>query len=334
VREFREALQLIPKRRAGKLKDAALPELIEWARKHPDAERLSAASINKLLGGVQAVLVWARKNGMIPDEMPWADPFSRMRLEVPRSTRQSWEPSELQALFGSPVFTQGARPKAGRGEAAFWLPLLALYTGARLNELAPLTVRDVKSDGVTGLHYFTVIEDLESGRSVKTEGSVRAVPIHPELIRIGILEFVAHRKAEDGDCARLFPLLTPGPNGGFGEAFSQWFGRYKRDVGITNPDSVFHSFRHGFKDALRAADVSEDVNDALTGHSGRNAVARGYGAKEMLRRFGLPVLHASVSKASYFGLDLSHLRWKSEQHVDVGSSGSTRDRPVEDFCPQ
>jgi integrase len=314
AREFREALQLIPKRRAGNVKDAALPELVEWASGHPDAERISEATVNKLLGGVQAVLVWARDNGMIPEEMPWADPFSNMRLEVPRSTRQSWEPSELQALFGSPVFTQGARPKAGRGEAAFWLPLLALYTGARLNELAPLTVRDVKSDEATGLHYFTVIEDLESGRSVKTEGSVRAVPIHPELIRIGILEFVAHRRAEDGDCARLFPLLTPGPNGGFGEAFSQWFGRYKRNVGITNPDSVFHSFRHGFKDALRAAGVSEDVNDALTGHSGRNAVARGYGAKEMLRRFGLPVLHAAVSKATYAGLDLSHLRWEPERH--------------------
>jgi hypothetical protein len=83
------------------------------------------------------------------------------------------------------------QPEAGRGEAAFWLPLLALYSGARLNELAPLTVRDVKRDEPSGLHYMTVIEDTEGGRTVKTEGSLRAVPIHPELIRIGILEFVA-----------------------------------------------------------------------------------------------------------------------------------------------
>jgi integrase len=124
------------------------------------------------------------------------------------------------------------------------------------------------------------------------------------------LEFVGHRKAEAGDAARLFPLLTRGPNGGFGEAWSKWFGRYKRALGITNPNSVFHSFRHGFKDALRAARVSEDVNDALTGHLGGNAVARAYGAKEMLRRFGLPVLHEAVANASYPGLDLSQLRWK------------------------
>jgi integrase len=169
----------------------------------------------------------------------------------------------------------------------------------------------------SGLHYITVIEDIETGRTVKTEGSVRAVPIHPELIRIGILEFVAHRKAEAGDAARLFPLLTRGPNGGFGEAWSKWFGRYKRALGINNPNSVFHSFRHGFKDALRAATVSEDVNDALTGHLGGNTVARGYGAKEMLRRFGLPVLHEAVAKANYPGLDLSQVRWTPVQQINA-----------------
>ena len=69
-------------------------------------------------------------------------------------------------------------------------------------------------------------------------------------------------RSTGGKSSRLFPLLTPGPRGGFGEAWSKWFGRYIRDLGVTNKASVFHSFRHGFKDALRAAEVSEDVNDA------------------------------------------------------------------------
>ena len=81
------------------------------------------------------------------------------------------------------------------------------------------------------------------------------------------------------------------------------------DLGIDNPSSVFHSFRHGFKDALRAAGVNEDVNDALTGHSGGNSVARGYGWKDMVRRFGFPTLAAAVEKVEYPGLDLAKLRW-------------------------
>ena len=146
---------------------------------------------------------------------------------------------------------------------------------------------------------MTVVEDDETGRTVKTENSVRAVPIYPELLRIGFLTFVDHRRKADGQKARL----------NYGASFSQWFGRHKRSLGIDNANSVFHSFRHGFKDALRAAGVNEDVNDALTGHSGGNPVARGYGSDDMIRRFGFSALNAAVQKAQYLGLDLSQLRW-------------------------
>ena len=97
------------------------------------------------------------------------------------------------------------------------------------------------------------------------------------------------------------------------------FGRYKRYLGISNLNSVFHSFRHGFKDTLRAAGVNEDVNDALTGHSGGNPVARGYGWKEMVRRFGFPTLYAAVEKVHYPGLDLGCLRWTPPE---AGSNGA------------
>ena len=190
------------------------------------------------------------------------------------------------------------------------MPLLALYSGARLNELAPMCVDDVKADHSSGVRFMTVIEDEDAGRSVKTENSVRAFPIHPELVRIGFLEFVNQRRIANGPSARLFPQLTPGSKGGFGEAFSKWFGRYKRSLGIDNKNSVFHSFRHGFKDALRAAGVNEDINDALTGHGGGNTVARGYGWDDMVRRFGFSTLNAAVGKAQYPGLDLSALRWR------------------------
>ena len=122
------------------------------------------------------MLNWARKNGVIPDEVVWADPVAGMRLKVPRSKRRPWEPEELSVLFGSPIYIQAARPTGGKGEAAYWLPLLALYSGARLNELAPMCADDVKQDPSSGMHFMTVIEDEEAGRSVKTETSVRAFP--------------------------------------------------------------------------------------------------------------------------------------------------------------
>jgi hypothetical protein len=71
---------------------------------------------------------------------------------------------------------------------------------------------------------------------------------------------------------------------------------------------VFHSFRHGFKDAARAARLSEDLHDALTGHAGFS-VGRTYGAKDMVRRFGLETLADAVNRIKYPGLDLSNVSW-------------------------
>ena len=62
--------------------------------------------------------------------------------------------------------------------------------------------------------------------------------------------------------------------------------------------------------------AGSDVNDALTGHSGGNPVARGYGWKDMVRRFGFSTLNAAVEKVAYPGLDLSRVRWTPD-HIDT-----------------
>src|SRR5260370_36496630 len=121
---------------------------------------------------------------------------------------------------------------------------------------------------------------------------------------MGFLQFVDWIRST-GPEARLFPLLVPGPKGGFGEAWSKWFGRYKRELGITNKASVFHSFRHGFKDAARAARVSEDLHDALTGHAG-SSVGRTYGAKDMVRRPGLETPARTLTRLKYPGSDATN----------------------------
>jgi integrase len=308
VLRFREALQEMPRRRSGKLRGATLPELVEWSKDHPGVSKVSAETVNKLLGAVQAVGLWARDNGLIPDDMPWSDPFSNMRLQTRKSTRQPWQTDELRRLFGSPIFTRGNRPRAGGGDAAFWLPLLALFTGARLNELAPLTAADITTDEATAIVCINIKEDPDHGRRLKTAGSARTVPVHTELVRIGFLRFTEQIRSSSGGNGRLFPLLKPGSKGGFGEAWSKWFGRYKRRLGIDNPASVFHSFRHGFKDSARAARISEDLHDALTGHAGPS-IGRSYGAKDMVRRFGLATLADAVGRVQYPGLDLSSIAY-------------------------
>jgi hypothetical protein len=130
VRKFREALQAIPARRSGVLRNATLPELAEWSAQHPEAKRITPGTVNKILTALQALGTWAYENGVIPDGRPWTNPFSRMLLETREAEREPWTADDLRKLFASLVFASGERPRGGGGEAAYWLPLLGLYTGA------------------------------------------------------------------------------------------------------------------------------------------------------------------------------------------------------------
>lgn len=68
-----------------------------------------------------------------------------------------------------------------------WIPLLGAFTGARRGELVQLRKQDVKLDVASNRHYLLITD--EAG-SVKTQNAIRQVPIHPNLISIGFLDFV------------------------------------------------------------------------------------------------------------------------------------------------
>ena len=304
ARTFREALQDLPRHRSCWLRHTPLPELAEWGREHPGAPELGTPTVNKLLGGVQTVCLWAYDKGIISDEVHWADPFAKMRLPEDAPERDAFTVAELNTLFASPVFTEAERPKPGRGEAAFWLPLLSLYTGARQAELAALSVKDVTKVG--GVVAFVFVEEKAAGKSLKTRSSARTVPVHPQLVKLGWLGYVDVVRRCDGESAWLFPQVAPDVSGGV-QAWSKWFNRHLRSIGITDRRKVFHSFRHGFIDAMRSASVTDEISKALVGHSS-NSVHQRYGAKEMVRRFGMDALKRAVNLVHYRGLNLSKVR--------------------------
>jgi integrase len=226
ARLFREALQDVPQRRTGKLLKAPLPEVAQWGREHRSAQKITAGTVNKLLGAVQAVAVWACDNGMVPDGVPWADPFAKMRLGEGEAVRGGapFGLPDLKVIFNTPVFTAGERPKGGQGEAAYWLPLLALFAGVRLSEAAGLRVSDVAHSQLIGAVSIYIKSDRRAGKTLKTKASERFVPVHPQLVALGFLEYVAAQSKTHGNSAWLFPELAPTTKGA--AAFLKWFGRY------------------------------------------------------------------------------------------------------------
>ncbi|QOZ07302.1 hypothetical protein XH96_07065 [Bradyrhizobium sp. CCBAU 51765] len=307
ARTFREALQSVPKTRKGSLLKASLPELSEYGRKHPSVAKVSPGTVNKQLGAVQAVAGWGHHAGLVPEDAPWSDPFSEMRLEEEQSEREPFDARDLQTIFNAPLFSEYKLPIGGKGEAALWLPLLALFAGARQAEYAGLRVSDVREDEETGVPLMWFTRDTKAGRRLKTKTSERVVPVHPQLTALGFLEYVAARRKE-GERAWLFPTVAPDQKGAL-SAWSKWWGRYLRNhLGINDRNKVYHSFRHGFQDALRRTTPDEELRDALTGRSSGKSVGRTYGAKEMLRRWGAEALKRAVDEISYPGLDMSRVR--------------------------
>ncbi|WLB91327.1 site-specific integrase [Bradyrhizobium japonicum USDA 135] len=306
AREYRDALQLVPSVRRGAMRAATLPTLSDWGRQNSEAPKVSAGTVNKQLGAVQAIVGWAHHNGVIPDDVPWSDPFQKMRVEEEQSGRGPFAINELQAIFDAPLFTHQESPTGAKGAAGVWLPLLALFNGARQGELAGLKASNIGQDANTPLLF--IVADRKAGKRVKTKVSERVIPVHPLLVRLGFLDYVEERRRQ-GEHAWLFPTVAP-DQGRALSAWSKWFGRYLRTtVGIKDTDRVFHSFRHGVKDALRRGRVDVEAREALLGHSGStSAVSRGYGASEMLERWGVKVLRDAVAKIEYVGLDLSKVK--------------------------
>lgn len=230
------------------------------------AEGLSAGTIKKQVGAIAAMMQIAVEDGLLD-----VNPARGVVIEAPRGNRKpriGFTSEELAAIFASPVYANGERPVAGAGAAAYWLPLLALYTGARQGEIGQLSVEDFReADGVKYLDMLT--EHTRPGESHR-----RPVPVHPDLIKIGFLQFVEmQRRAGE---RLLFPDLRADNKGKHTGNWSKWFARYLRTtVGIRDRRKTFDSFRHTFAEACRKAQVDDTMLELLVGRRTRRSARDG-----------------------------------------------------------
>jgi integrase len=241
------------------------------------------------LNWIKSLLKYAAQDLELIPKSPWVG------LDIKSKTtasRQVWSTDWLQKLLGHEIWQNGQLPKDKKagGLAAYWIPLLALYTGARCSELCQLLVQDIDTTGHVPLIKIT---DQGEGQHVKTTASVRTIPIHSELIRLGFLEYASSQKS-----ISLWPDL-PLRDGKPGSFFSQWFGSFRRSLDV--PDTlVFHSFRHTVRSSLTRSNVPEPIIDRLLGHESQGSIgARVYThpqieqltqAIETLETLNLPVI--------------------------------------------
>jgi len=179
------------------------------------------------------------------------------------SSRLPFDGSDLAKIFDPSnwVFTQPHK---------HWAPILAVYTGARVNEIAQLYVEDIEHvQEIWGLH----INRRFNGQKLKNSHSRRFIPLHTDLLKLGFLDYV--QDVKKAGFKHLFPGLSWGVNGP-GDTVGDWFNRtyLRKTCGILDRAKSFHSFRHTFASLAERSGLSDQRIARLTGHSAGNSVLR------------------------------------------------------------
>ena len=247
------------------------------------------------LNNLAALFNWGVKEGYID-----RNPASGLKVAAPPrpvKSRLPFSTDQLNQIFNASLYLADEGDSESRG-GRFWVPLLSLWTGMRLNECVQLRTDDVAV--MDGVDVILVREDEEGDKRLKTGASERFVPIHSELQKIGLLNYVAQMRRSGA--IRLFPELPKGKRGYYSDPFQKWFSRFLSRIGVKTPKTSFHSFRHCYRDALREADISQERVRALGGWTSKSGAEDIYGSGHRAS-----TLAREIAKVRYEGLDLSHL---------------------------
>ncbi|MGR9202811.1 DUF6538 domain-containing protein [Rhizobium leguminosarum] len=285
---------------------------------------ISTTTVNRYLSGFSAFCTWLTNHGYITAN-PAADMFLKKSKE---KTTKPFTVAEMNALFKSPFFTGCQNDEAPRfwskpgnvliRDHRYWVPLVMLYSGARPAEIAQLGVDDVREDRGHWIMHITT--EGEGDKSVKTNGSMRVVPIHPELVQLGFLIYHAGLK-KNGE-KRLFPSAERNGRGQMIAEFSRDFPRYLTKIGLKEGRGLsLYSFRHGAADALRRAGYLDEQFGFILGHTSGTMTQR-YGT---LPQGMLDQRVELINSIAYPDLIIDHLRIDSRSGTLVEDASPARE---------
>ncbi|WP_235135774.1 site-specific integrase [Lelliottia amnigena] len=263
--EVRDVLQKIPKNRKQRFKDVSLVDLLASGESF---ECMDVVTINnKYLVKMAALFKWAVRNDLLIKNLT-----EGLELKVP--PRKASEARKAFSVGQVGQLIDAAKKYAEKPSGKpyhYYVVTLAAITGARLNEVAQIQVRDVRTTDA-GTAYIHINEDTSTlpGKSIKNPYSERCVPMVDGAYGFVLADFMAlveTRKNAGGDDAMVFDGLRLMKNG-YGEQVSKWFNRTLLPKVVTERDGLaFHSFRHTVATQLKQQGVELAYAQAIMGHS-------------------------------------------------------------------
>jgi len=194
--------------------------------------------------------------------------------------RDTWSNKELQMLIG------GIQQYKEYETYKYWIPLVGMFSGMRLNEICCLRVEDVVER--KSIWCFEVSHDAHR---LKTKGSERVVPIHQQLIDLGFLDYL---KSVHNSKWLFSEVKTSKTTGSRKDIFSKYFARFKKNCGVVNTKVVFHSLRHTFVNCLKQMSIEDYKIAELVGHKINSITMSRYG-----KVYDTIVLNETIQKVKY-----------------------------------
>ena len=258
---FRDKLVKLPANRDKK--PAYKGKSIEQILAMKNVPAMSISTVNKYLIRISSLFKWATKHGYLAAN--YAEGLTLPKSKRADQEREAYSEKDIQNLIANLTLV----PKQPE---RYWIPLIALYEGMRLEEICQLHLVDIIE--LEGIPCFEISDG--EGKKVKTLSSRRKVPIHPTLLSLGFLEYV--EKLRKANKVRLWENLKNGRDG-YSTAFGKWYQKFNRDYVTKNDKLVFHSFRHNLANSLKQKGVQEITIAEIIGHSTDSMTMSRYGKR-------------------------------------------------------
>jgi integrase len=285
---------------AKKYNDPLLADVTRaMASEFLDGLKCSARTRNNYALSLKMLFLNARKHRLWNGQ-DYENPFHDQRKKAGNASKQKFTVAELQALFDA--LPRNVAPTRHSPETALpWVALVALYTGARLEEICQLTTADIREEGANGATVWVI--DIHNGgeNNLKNESAQRLIPIHTKLARLGFLDYV--KQLPTGP---LFPGLTRRKAKGnkLGARVGELFRKKLIALGMKRKGLDFHSLRHTVikvLDNVRPEIPERDIQ-RVVGHMVEGVTFGVYGEGELKN------LAAAVEHIVYDGLNLDNVR--------------------------
>ena len=320
ILNFREqVLKRLPLRRKTNpaLKSLNLREVITLE----NIKRIGEKTINGYLITISSFMEWCILNEYIE-----RNPATSLSLDIttsPRDERAEYSDAEIERAISLLASMSKTGKNGAKNIDRMWIILLAAYDAMRENEICQLMIDDIICH--KGIPCVVARKEPEFGQHTKTSSSTRMIPIHPDILKLGFLDFVNRRRGDRDNLTtgpvqdvkhirhqQVFQSMTYSVRQQlFTKNFKSFFAKfkfqiiagkkYKSDFEKKYDESkTFHSFRHSCISKMNNRCKIPYVVKYLDGHSLSGETDRRYTKPDMA------VILAELAQLNY-GFDLCNL---------------------------